>query len=131
MKKLTLLIFTLAFLPSRGSELTISKPLLYIEGETARAVVNVHWENAWHNTLNHDGVWLFCKSLLKESGYQHIAVLKSGHRVVEYFSDQDPKLEFEVAPDGTGLIAYPTGTFRGIDKSHTQHSAKSVEFRRY
>ncbi|MGW9684306.1 formylglycine-generating enzyme family protein [Flagellimonas sp. 2504JD1-5] len=95
-----------------ATDLKISTPLLYIEGDQAYTLFNVSWDNAWYNTKNHDAVWLFFKSISENGGYKHINVAQSGHRVVSVFS-KDPNLIFEVPKDGAGLFVKPNNTFRG------------------
>ncbi len=86
--------------------------MLYNEPSQAYALFNLSWDNAWHNTKNHDAVWLFFKSLSQEGGYAHINVAQEGHQVVSVFSN-DPNLVFEVPKDGTGLFLKPSTAFRG------------------
>ncbi|MCL6267459.1 SUMF1/EgtB/PvdO family nonheme iron enzyme [Flagellimonas myxillae] len=107
----SLLAFALS-LSVGASNLKVSTPLLYIEPGQAYTLFNVSWDNSWYNTNNHDAVWLFFKSISEEGGYAHIKVAQEGHKVVSVFSN-DPKLEFEVPKDGTGLFLKPGNTFRG------------------
>ncbi|MGX1927754.1 SUMF1/EgtB/PvdO family nonheme iron enzyme [Flagellimonas sp. 2504JD4-2] len=95
-----------------ASDLKISTPMLYNEGGQAYTLFNLSWDNAWHNTKNHDAVWLFFKSISEKGGYKHIQVAQSGHKVVSVFSE-DPNLVFEVPKDGTGLFIKPNSNFRG------------------
>lgn len=113
MKNLIIILLTIAYSHCQGSELQLSKPILYIEAESTYAVFNLSWKNAWRNKLNNDGVWLFCKSILNEGGYRHIGISDSGHSVVNTFSNGNPNLEFKVSDDGVGLFLFPSGEFRG------------------
>ncbi len=108
---LTLLIFILSFFV-KASDLKISTPLLYTDGDTPYTIFNVSWDNAWNNEKNNDAVWLFFKSLSSEKGYQHINILKEGHSIVSVFSN-NMTLDFEVPSDGIGLFLKPKNTFRG------------------
>jgi len=95
-----------------ASDLKISKPILYIEGNVAYTIFNMSWENAWKNEKNNDAIWLFFKLLPEEGGYRHIQVTNEGHSIVSIFSD-GLDLNFEVPSDGTGLFLFPKNSFRG------------------
>ncbi len=96
-----------------ASELSISKPILYLEGTTAYTVFNLSWKNAWHNERNYDAIWLFGKLKSKDGPSRHLPFLQTGHRVVNVFGEPDPNLIFAVAPDGVGLHIFPSQPFRG------------------
>ncbi|WP_422080805.1 SUMF1/EgtB/PvdO family nonheme iron enzyme [Ulvibacterium sp.] len=112
MKYITVLIgMGLSFF-AKASDLTVSRPILYMEGNTAYTIFNVGWDNAWNNGKNNDAVWLFFKLIPREGGYRHIQVMDDGHTTVSTFSD-DLDLGFEVPTDGTGLFLFPKNSFRG------------------
>ena len=95
-----------------ASDLSISKPILYNHDNSAYAVFNVAWENAWSNSKNNDALWLFFKSISPNQGYEHIQVAKEGHAIISVFSE-DLTLDIDVPDDGVGLFLYPTGSYRG------------------
>ncbi|MEM9647716.1 MAG: SUMF1/EgtB/PvdO family nonheme iron enzyme [Bacteroidota bacterium] len=111
--KLSCTILALAFsLVVAASNLKISTPLLFNEADEAYALVNVSWDNAWHNSKNHDAVWLFFKSIKGTGGYKHINVAQEGHRVVSVFTE-NLELDIHVPKDGVGLFLRSKNTFRG------------------
>jgi hypothetical protein len=95
-----------------ASNLSISKPILYNHDNSAYAVFNVAWENAWSNSKNNDAVWLFFKSISPNQGYEHIKVAQEGHSIVTVFSE-DLALNFDVPEDGVGLFLRPSGSYSG------------------
>lgn len=115
MRNLSLAILSLLSLSLTvsASGLKLSKPILYLENNTAYTVLNISWDHAWKNGKNHDGVWLFFKSLPKTGGYHHIRVEKEGHAVISVFSQKDVDLDFQIPDDQTGLFIAPANTFRG------------------
>ncbi len=113
MKNLFLILFLLISSTSFSSDLTLSKPIFYLEDRVPYAIFNVSWENAWNNERNNDGVWIFFKSLLNQGGYRHINVSKSGHSVVSNFSENDLDLELTVSNDAVGMFLSPKNTYRG------------------
>jgi len=108
---ITLLIFMFSIF-AKASDLKISTPILYNEGNSAYAIFNLSWNNSWNTSKNNDAVWLFFKSRSPERGNKHIKVLGKGHSVVNSFSD-NLDLGFEVSKDGMGLFLYPQNEFRG------------------
>ncbi|MBO6524012.1 MAG: SUMF1/EgtB/PvdO family nonheme iron enzyme [Balneolaceae bacterium] len=114
LKLIFLLLFTigLAF-NAKSSDLKLSTPILYLEGDSAFAVFNVSWKNAWHNDKNYDAVWLFFKSIPREGQAHHISILPDSHIEITTFSDRNTKLSFDVTEDSTGLFIYPSEEFRG------------------
>lgn len=112
-KKLTLTVLLLLSITIYASDLKLSNPILYVEDNTHYAIFNLSWENAWNNDKNHDGVWLFFKSLPNEGEYKHINVKNEGHTVISSFTKTTPSIGFDVAKDGVGLFVYPKNNFRG------------------
>lgn len=112
----TQLFFILLFLGAQSalcSGLEFSKPILYMEGGEAFAVVNLKWENAWNNPKNHDAIWVFFKCIPGKGVARHIAVLPLGHEKVADFSPQPVRSGFEVASDSTGVFIFPDEAHRG------------------
>ncbi len=113
MKTLITFLLAFGFIHCFGSDLWISRPILYMEDGNSFAVFNLYWKNAWNSPINNDAVWLFCKSVPNEGGYRHIKVSDSGHDVVNLFSENDPGLDFKTTEDGMGLFVVPSKEFRG------------------
>jgi len=114
MKHLLVLLLVICYLNgTQASNLTISRPLLYIEEQEAYTVFNLSWENAWHNERNKDAIWLFFKAIAPEGGYQHIRVSGEGHRVVSSFTEKEVPLAIEVPEDQSGLFISPAQAYRG------------------
>ncbi len=112
--KYYLLLFTAVLgLKSHASDLKVSTPILYLEEQSAFAVFNLSWSNAWKNDRNNDAVWLFAKSVALEGGYRHIKILADGHEIISSFGNENPNLEFQPAQDGVGLFLLPGNSFRG------------------
>lgn len=113
MKNLITLFFLLLSIISKASDLEISKPILYIEGETAYTGFNLSWDNAWNNEKNHDAIWLFFKIVDVEFNCSHVSILPEGHEVISSFTEDNPNLGFEISEDFAGLYIYPQDLFRG------------------
>ena len=112
MRKLAPLLLVALSFTTQASDLKISNSILYIEDGAAFIVLNVKWNNAWNNETNHDGIWLFAKSLKPDGGFKHIKVMSSGHSVVSFFSTKT-EIDFKVPDDRAGLFLYPSSEFRG------------------
>lgn len=112
MKSIALFLFVVAGHVCLATDLNISRPLLYLEDDSAYAVFNLSWENAFDNERNNDAVWLFCKSKGQNGDSKHISVLSTGHQVVNVFSE-DPRLEFQVSEDRVGLFIFPIENYQG------------------
>lgn len=112
MKKLTVILLFISYICS-ASELTISKPLLYIEKGTIYSVFNLKWSNAWKNDKNHDAIWIFSK--LKQNGgkTKHISIAQDGHKIINTFKGQGSNLKIETSKDGVGLFIFPSNNYRG------------------
>lgn len=110
-----ILLFTLIISANAGftTNLKLSTPLLYVENEQAHAIINISWENAWNNDKNHDGTWLFFKSIPVEGQAQHIKLLPDNHEVTSNFSSGVVQVELEVSPDSNGVFIYAKNDFRG------------------
>lgn len=93
-----------------ATNLDTSQPILYKEQGRYFAILNVGWDNAWHNTKNHDAVWLFFKSIPQQGGYKHIKAQKA--EVISSFAD-NVDIAFEYVSDETGIFIYPNSDFRG------------------
>ena len=114
MRQFILLLLCSCLVPlSFGSNLTVSQPMLYVEGEQAYAVLNVKWANAWNNQKNKDVIWLFFKAVLPEVGYRHIAVAEQGHEIVCNFSKPGSEYVIEVDEERLGIFLATDGPFRG------------------
>lgn len=109
------LAFALALTWSSGqaTNLTLSKPILYLENGVPYTVFNLSWDNAWHHERNHDAAWLFFKLWSVNGDRQHIKVLKDGHAVVSTFATTGLKLAFKTSEDGVGLFVLPESKYRG------------------
>ncbi len=112
MKKLTVLLLLISYFCS-ASDLTISKPILYVEGKTIYSVFNLKWSNAWKNDKNHDAIWVFSKLRQKTGEAKHISVAPDGHQVINTFKGQGSNLKVEVAKDRVGLFVFPSEDYRG------------------
>ncbi len=106
-------------LSSFASDLKIKQTEWYRDEATKKLFVklNISWNNAWHNSKNHDGVWLFFKYLPYPYGendnYLHGNVAKIGHKLFQNHIPNSPSPTFEVSHDKVGLFIYPTTTYRG------------------
>ena len=98
-------------LPASGFQ--CSQPVVFLEDDGAYVLLNVSWENSWHNERNHDAVWLFFKRIHRAGGYQHIPILADGHEVVAIHSGDDLDLKIDVPEDGVGFYVYPASPYRG------------------
>ena len=114
-KKLFFLIIPFLSVTLNASDLKLSNPILFVEDNTHYAVFNLEWNNAWHSNKNHDGVWLFFKSLPREGQrvYKHINVSNQEHSVISNFKEDNLLLGFKTPKDGVGLFVYPKSNFRG------------------
>lgn len=112
MKNLTILLLFISYFSS-ASELTISKPILYIEGKTVYSVFNLKWSNAWKNDKNHDAIWIFSKLRPNGSKTKHISMAQDGHQVINTFKGQGSNLKFKTSKDGVGLYVFPSSEYRG------------------
>ncbi|WP_298892387.1 SUMF1/EgtB/PvdO family nonheme iron enzyme [uncultured Psychroserpens sp.] len=113
--KTPIFIFT-AFLVSinvHATDLKISKPILYTDDGQSYAVLNLSWDNAWHNQINNDAVWIFFKFLKGTRGYNHVKVNTYNHLVVSNHTDTKLELGIEVPNDRLGLYIFPKENFRG------------------
>ena len=111
----TLLILLVLFSSNilQASDLKLTTPFLYLEGDQAFAVFNISWNNSWNNDKNNDAVWVFFKSIPRNGQAHHISVLPNSHIEVVNFSDRQVPLEFDTVEDSTGLFISPSGRFRG------------------
>ncbi|WP_430968555.1 formylglycine-generating enzyme family protein [Spongiimicrobium sp. 2-473A-2-J] len=112
MKHLFVYTFLWIGMASFANDLTISRPILYQENGTSYTVLQISWDNAWHNKTNHDAVWVFFKLLNNNWNTRHVKVLPSGHEVVSTSNDKD-LIRFEVPSDSVGLFLKPGKPFRG------------------
>lgn len=94
-----------------SNELKITPPILYTDNDKTFAVMNVSWENAWHNSKNHDGVWLFFKFIDEANGFRHVKVSETGHHQIQ--SQSDVRIGFQVPEDHVGLFIFPTNVYSG------------------
>lgn len=112
-KPLLLIALFLTVIEVSASDLKLSKPILYTDDGSSYAVLNLSWENAWHNERNHDAVWIFFKFLKGTNGYNHVLINPSNHTVVDVHSEKNVELDFDVPRDRMGLYIYPKEDFRG------------------
>lgn len=112
MKKLTIILFFISYFCS-ASELTISKPILYVEGKTIYSVFNLKWSNAWKNDKNHDAVWIFSKLSPNGSKTKHISIAQNGHEIINTFKGKKADIKFKTSEDGVGLFIFPSSEYRG------------------
>lgn len=100
-----------------ASDVNISNQMLFVEGprddRRMYVVLDLEWNNAWNNTLNHDAVWLFGKFLLGEDGYRHARLKSTGHEVLQSERTPGLKFRFEVPEDGAGVFVVPASEYRG------------------
>jgi formylglycine-generating enzyme required for sulfatase activity len=82
---------------------------------TIIATLTISWQNAWHNSKNHDAVWLFFKIKNEhEVRSQRHGILKKGSfRFVHNYKDGAPTPAFLMPEDATGVFIYPNSTYRG------------------
>jgi formylglycine-generating enzyme required for sulfatase activity len=71
--------------------------------DAGRLRLHLGWENAWHNDLNHDGVWLFVKYRRYKGQWQHLDLSSRAAN----FEVQNPDLALETVDDGKGIFVYP------------------------
>lgn len=113
MRFIILLFLTVASGEVVASNLQLSKPIFYKEGGQAFALVNISWENAWHNQRNHDAVWIFFKFLRGDSEAVHVKLLENGHQIVSIHKGQDLQLDLKTPSDRAGVFLYPSTAYRG------------------
>ncbi|WP_027003019.1 SUMF1/EgtB/PvdO family nonheme iron enzyme [Hugenholtzia roseola] len=110
-----LITFHLLLIPSLCANGLIVSDLALIDA--GRLHLRLAWENAWHNDLNHDGVWLFVKYRRYGGAWQHLdlSATKAAHLV------QNVDLEVEAVSDGKGIFVYPQqkGFFSDIETELT------------
>ncbi|GAB5517936.1 MAG: hypothetical protein RhofKO_01870 [Rhodothermales bacterium] len=80
---------------------------------TAYVLLDIGWDNAWHNDRNHDAAWVVLKLLDPEGGYRHIPIDASGHQVVEVPGYAGPAASIQAANDRTGFVVHPNTRYRG------------------
>ena len=100
--------------PSVANDLRIANLQFVWPRETkgeARAIFDVTWENAWHNSRNHDAAWIFLK-FVGENGYSHVVLAPDGHRVLTPAGEEVPA-QIDLAKERTGLFVYPADPYRG------------------
>lgn len=79
-----------------------------------RAVFDLSWQNAWHNTKNHDAAWIFLKFVFPDgNGYAHAMLATEGHRAIAMTGVEAPAAQIELAEDRTGFFIYPAKSYRG------------------
>ena len=114
--RMRLLISLLIVIASNGitaSNLHLSKPILYTEGDQAFAVLNVSWENAWHHERNNDAVWVFFKFLRGDREAVHVSLLERDHQVVSTHEEKDLQIDLKVPSDRSGIFLFPKANYRG------------------
>ncbi|MCB0279493.1 MAG: SUMF1/EgtB/PvdO family nonheme iron enzyme [Calditrichaeota bacterium] len=94
-----------------ANDLKITNSFVY-NGDQKYAIIDLSWENSWHNKKNHDAVWLFMKLLNGDYGYRHLKISQTGHSW-ESEDKQRLKLAIRVSDDGSGVMIEPVDTYRG------------------
>lgn len=107
------------FARSLGAALLLAPPLLATDLEvTAVALIpaggagpprlscSVRWSNAFRDSINYDGAWLFAKVKGGDGRWRHARILESGHRA-------DAALALEVADDRAGILLCPATEHAG------------------
>ncbi|NNE32107.1 MAG: SUMF1/EgtB/PvdO family nonheme iron enzyme [Winogradskyella sp.] len=74
-------------------------------------IFDISWKNSWHNSKNHDAIWVF----MKFNGYwdNHAKLAPTGHRILKNRSKNDKPPFIEVSSDSLGFFIYPPKSFRG------------------
>jgi formylglycine-generating enzyme required for sulfatase activity len=96
--------------PCRANNMRIEN-LRFITAE-ARVIFDLSWQNAWHNSRNHDAAWVFLK-FIQNDGYQHAALAPDGHSATSIQGTESPSARIELAQDRTGFFIYPAAPYRG------------------
>lgn len=115
----TLWLIFICSLSCFASDLKIQQTEWYRDEVNKKLYVklNISWKNAWHNSKNYDGVWLFFKYLPYPYGendnYLHGKVSETGHKLILNHLPNSSNPSFEVSSDKTGLFIYPKTNFRG------------------
>ncbi|MBK7869770.1 MAG: SUMF1/EgtB/PvdO family nonheme iron enzyme [Saprospiraceae bacterium] len=78
-------------------------------GPKARVILS--WDNAWHNTKNHDAVWLYFRNNHPLGGSLVVKVAPSGHQIVHNPNNVQGRIR--VSEDGMGVFIEPSAAHRG------------------
>ena len=98
---------------SLATNVEVSNTTLYFESGKPYALLNLKWENSWHNERNHDAVWLFFKSVKKDGGYKHIKIGDRGYDIVRDHPETNPNLFFKHSEDSLGIFIQSSSRYRG------------------
>lgn len=73
------------------------------------------WDNAWHNTRNHDAAWVFLKFRPHGADYNtlHALAKVSGHQILAKTPAQLPDAVMETSGDRVGVFVYLKDHYRG------------------
>jgi formylglycine-generating enzyme required for sulfatase activity len=111
-----------------ATDLDISKPVFYLEGDKAYAVFNLSWDNSWHNERNNDAVWLFAKLVWPTGGAKHIKVLNSEHQALNLNKSNGIEIKFESSENRVGIFVYPGEEHHGNVHITVRLALDPVEF---
>ncbi|MEM9858857.1 MAG: SUMF1/EgtB/PvdO family nonheme iron enzyme [Bacteroidota bacterium] len=75
--------------------------------------VTISWKNSWNTDKNHDAAWVFFKVINKNKGYQHLYLMPNTAHLDWKATSNIPDAEAKISSDGTGMMVYPTNTYRG------------------
>ncbi|MEL7532773.1 MAG: SUMF1/EgtB/PvdO family nonheme iron enzyme [Bacteroidota bacterium] len=81
-------------------------------GESLKVSFELSWQNAWHNSKNHDAVWVFMK-FKPASWYVHAKIQAEGHRVLAKTHASMPMPEIQVSDDRVGFFVKAGDNYRG------------------
>lgn len=134
MKKITsILVLMLAFVCLQATNLQITnvefRQFRRTTGEQ-KVKMTIQWDNAWHNTRNHDAAWVVIKFVSEDDGYAHARIAPDGHRVI----DGTTKAKISVPSDQTGFFITLDENHRGnvkwtIEVQLDEESLRRISFR--
>lgn len=102
-----LLLITLLPLSSLATDLQVTDVRLDPSDSSIKATI--HWSNAWHNSKNHDAVWLFFKAKNKRGQVNHM----SFKRIQPEISESNTQLTIKLSNDSIGVFIYASDSYRG------------------
>lgn len=102
--------------PIRANDLRIDNLHVIAPRETSntvQVVFDVSWQNAWHNSRNHDAAWVFLKLAPEGSRSRHVTLPAEGIRALVLPGSASPPPQIDRAADGTGFFLYSDEPYRG------------------
>ncbi len=97
-----------------ASELIIEnvRPVFQAELQRERpsVILDLSWNNAWHNQKNHDAAWVFFK--FSGAWNNHVKLVPTGHLILTHFGSRT-NMSFQTSPDSLGIMIFPASTYRG------------------